>query len=240
MSTVPPPPSPELLYLLSGDQEDLLAAIENLRPADVAEALNQLPVQAAARVVAALPFNLAVKLLDEPELDRRGEIFEQLDEQVAIPLIEAISPDQQVELFRTLKEADRTRLFHVLDVPTRDALRLLLAYPPTSAGGIMTTRFVSVPSTWTVEQVKRHISEVGEAKETVYAIYVLHPRSQRLETVVSLREIMLANPMHRVAAIGDGRRPVTVGPLTASRRAPWTLVFGSGLVLSVLMFFASW
>ncbi len=214
MSTVPPPPSPELLYLLSGDQEDLLAAIENLRPADVAEALNQLPVEAAARVVAALPFHLAVKLLDEPELDRRGEIFEQLDEQVAIPLIEAISPDQQVELFRTLKEADRTRLFHVLDAPTRDALRLLLAYPPTSAGGIMTTRFVSVPSTWTVEQVKRHISEVGEAKETVYAIYVLHPKSQRLETVVSLREIMLASPMHRAAAIGDGRRPVTVGPLT--------------------------
>jgi hypothetical protein len=33
---------------------------------------------------------------------------------------------------------------------------------------------------------------------------------------------------------------VTVGPLTASRRAPWILVFGSGLVLSVLMFFASW
>jgi magnesium transporter len=214
MSTLPAPPSPELLYLLAGDEEDLLAACENLRPADVAEALNQLPVEAAARVVSALPFDLAVQLLDEPELDRRGDIFELLDERRAIPLIEALSSDQQVELYRELKEADRSRLLHVLDAPTREVLKLLLAYPPTSAGGIMTTEFVSVPSTWTVDQVKRHISEVGRAKETVYAIYVLHPTDQRLETVVSLREIMLTKPDDRVAAIGDGRRPVTVSPLT--------------------------
>ena len=90
MSTLPAPPSPELLYLLAGDEEDLLAACENLRPADVAEALNQLPVEAAARVVSALPFDLAVQLLDEPELDRRGDIFELLDERRAIPLIEAL------------------------------------------------------------------------------------------------------------------------------------------------------
>jgi magnesium transporter len=214
MPTPPAPPSPELLYLLSGDEEDLLAACENLLPADVAEALNKLPVEAAARVVSALPFDLAVQLLDEPELDRRGDIFELLDERRAVPLIEALSSDQQVELYRELKEPDRARLLHILDAPTRDVLKLLFKYPPTSAGGIMTTEFVSVPSTWTVDQVKRHISEVGRAKETVYAIYVLHPSDQRLETVISLREIMLSKPEYRVAAIGDGRRPITVSPQT--------------------------
>jgi len=63
VTALPTPPSPELLYLLAGDEEDLLAAVENLRPADVAEALNQLPVAGAARVVAALPFELAVSNL---------------------------------------------------------------------------------------------------------------------------------------------------------------------------------
>ncbi|HET7421911.1 MAG TPA: magnesium transporter [Gemmatimonadales bacterium] len=213
MTSLPSPPSPELLYLLSGDEEDLLAAVENLRPADVAEALNQLPVAGAARVVAALPFDLAVQLLDEPELDRRGDIFELLDESRAIPLIEALASDQQVDLFRTLKEADRARLFHVLDAPTREALKLLLAFPPTSAGGLMTTEFVGVPATWTVDQVRRHVSEVGRAKETVYAIYVLHPRDQRLLTVVSLREIMLADAGRRVDTLAVGRRPISVGPL---------------------------
>ena len=202
MPTLPAPPSPELLYLLAGDEEDLLAACENLLPADVAEALNKLPVEAAARVVSALPFDLAVQLLDEPELDRRGDIFELLEERRAVPLIEALSSDQQVELYRELKEADRARLLHVLDAPTRDVLKLLFAYPPTSAGGIMTTEFVSVPSTWTVDQVKRHISEVGRAKETVYAIYVVNPVGPA--------------PRDRHLAPGDHARQAGV-----SRLCPW-------------------
>jgi magnesium transporter len=151
--------------------------------------------------------------LDEPELERRADIFELLDEKTAVGLIEAISPDQQVELFRSLKEPDRVRLFHVLHAPTRHALDLLLRYPPTSAGGIMTTAFVGVPATWTAEQIKKHISEVGRAKETVYAIYVLNPRDERLETVISLREVMLASPGQTAADMAEGRRPVSVGPL---------------------------
>lgn len=206
------PPSPELLYLLAGDDEDFLAACENLRPPDVAEAVNQLPLRGAARVVAALPFKLGVGLLDEPELERRADIFELLDEKTAVPLIEAISPDQQVELFRSLKAGDRARLFHVLDPQTRNALKLLLQFPPSAAGGIMTTAFVSVPDSWTVDQVRRHIGEVGGGKETVYAIYVLAPGSQRLKTVVSLREVMMADPGQNVTSLSDGRRPVTVGP----------------------------
>jgi magnesium transporter len=164
-------------------------------------------------VVAALPFQLGVQLLDEPELERRADIFELLDEKTAVALIEAISPDQQVELFRSLKEPDRVRLFHVLHPPTRQALDLLLRYPPTSAGGIMTTAFVGVPATWTTEQIKKHIREVGRAKETVYAIYVLDPMDERLETVISLREVMLASPNQTAAEMAEGRRPVSVGPL---------------------------
>jgi magnesium transporter len=78
----------------------------------------------------------------------------------------------------------------------------------------MTTEYVWAPADWTVEQVRRLISEVGRAKETVYAIYVQNAKDQRLQTVVSLREIMLADPAQRVDQVSDGRRPITVGPLT--------------------------
>jgi magnesium transporter len=131
----------------------------------------------------------------------------------ATPLIEALSADQQVELFRELSNEARARLIHLLDAPTRDALQLLLRFPPHTAGGIMTTEFLGVPSTWTADQVKNHIREVAAAKETVYAIYVLEPRDQRLVRVVSLRDIMLAEPERPVMQVGETRKPVTVKPL---------------------------
>ncbi|MGH7593278.1 MAG: magnesium transporter [Gemmatimonadales bacterium] len=209
----PPDLTPELLYLLSGDQDDFAAATADLRAVDIAEALNHLPLEASARVVGALPFKLAVQLFDEPELERRGDIVERLPVGVGAPLVDALSADQQVELYRELSADGRARLLPFLQATTRETLRALMNYPATSAGGIMTTEFVGVPATWTADQVKRYIAEVGEAKETVYAIYILDPAENTLQRVISLREVMMVADDTVVTGIGDDREPIVVDPL---------------------------
>lgn len=208
----PTPPPGEFLYLLAADADDFIAACADLLPADIAEALNDLPTEGASKVLAALPFHLAVQVLNEPSLEARGELIERLPDDITIPLIQALSADQQVRLFRDLKESDRARLLHVLDAPTRDQLRLLMSYPPQSAGGLMTTEFVGVPESWTALQVRLHVAREGSAKETVYAIYVLDQK-QRLERVISLREVVMAASEQQVNTIGEGRKPIAVGPL---------------------------
>ena len=212
MPSRPTPPPGEFLYLLSADQDDFVAACADLLPADIAESINELPLDAAIKVLGALPFHVAVQVLDEALLERRGELIERLPEEVTIPLIQALSADQQVRLFRDLTETDRARLLHVLDAPTRDQLRLLMSYPPQSAGGLMTTEFVSVPDSWTALQVRLHVAREGSGKETVYAIYVLDAK-QRLERVLSLREVIMAESTTAVTEIGEGRKPIMVSPL---------------------------
>jgi magnesium transporter len=207
--------TPELLYLLHGDPADLAEQLAGLRPADIAEALRDLRPDAAAKVMAALPFDLAVQVFDEPELiNHRCGIIRSMDERSVGPLIDAMSADQQADLFRELDDAERARLLKLVEQPTRDALKLLLRYPPDTAGGIMTTEFVSMPTTWTVDQALAYISRVGRAKETIYAIYVLDPTDHRLVHAVSLRELMLADRAARVADVGDQRAPLSVSPLT--------------------------
>jgi magnesium transporter len=206
--------SPELLYLLSGDPAELAETLADMRSADVAEALSQLNVDAAARVLTAMPFDLAVHVFDEPEFEHRAEVFERLDPAAAAPIIDAMSADQQAELFRELPEQERARLLRALDAPTREALSLLLRYPPTVAGGIMTTEFVTVPPHWSVDRTLRYVAEVGGAKETVYTIYVVEGAERRLVHVVSLRELMLANRSVSVMDIGNRRAPVSVTPWT--------------------------
>ena len=216
-STLPSPPNstPELLYLLHGDPADLADALSGMRAADIAEALRELKPDAAAKVMAALPFDLGVQVFDEPELVReRVAIIQHMDERAIGPLIDAMSADQQADLFRELPDKERSRLLKQLDVPTQQVLRLLLRYPPDTAGGIMTTEFVSMPTAWTVERALRHIGEVGGAKETVYAIYVLAPDTQQLVHVVSLRELVLADRQQMVKDVGDVRAPIVVTPLT--------------------------
>jgi len=207
--------TPELLYLLHGDPADLADALSGMRAADIAEALRELTPDAAAKVMAALPFDLAVQVFDEPELlHERTAIIQHIDERAIGPLVDAMSADQQADLFRELPDKDRSRLLRQLDQPTQHVLRLLLRYAPDTAGGIMTTEFVSMPTMWTVERALRHIGEVGGAKETVYAIYVVAPDTQQLVHVVSLRELVTADRQQTVGEVGDRRTPITVAPLT--------------------------
>ena len=207
--------TPELLYLLQGDPAELADACTSLRAADIAEALARLPADAGARVMAALPFDLAVQVFDEPEVtDHRLEILRRMDELAVGPLVDAMSADQQADVFRELPEAERPRFLKKLDPASQRALKLLLSYPPESAGGIMTTEFVSMPATWTVDQALSNIREVGGTKETVYTTFVLDPESQRLVHVVSLRQLMLADRQAHVMDVGDRRTPLSVRPLT--------------------------
>src|SRR5215510_13885355 len=141
--------TPELLYLLHGDPTELEEALRGLRAADISEAMHHLRPDAAAKLMAVLPFDLAVQVFDEPELEgHRCAIVEHMDEGSAAALIEAMSSDQQADLFRELPERERPRFLKRLEPPTRESLTMLLKYPPETAGGIMTTEFVSMPTTW--------------------------------------------------------------------------------------------
>lgn len=210
-----PAPTPELLYLLHGDPSELSEALAGMRAADIAEALRNLRPDAAAKVMAVLPFDLAVQVFDDPELEHhRCAVIQQMDEKAVGPLIEAMSADQQADLFREVPEHDRGRLLKTLEPATRETLKQLLKYAPETAGGIMTTEFVSVPATWSVEDTLKYIAEVGRAKETVYAIYILAPEERTLVHVVSLRDLILADRTKLVADAGDHRTPLTVTPRT--------------------------
>ena len=206
-------PTPELLYLLCGDPVELSAVLASMQPPDIAEALRELEPAAAAKVLAALPFDLAVQIFDEPELVHvRAAIIAQMPEKDAADLVEAMSADQQADLFRELPPANRNRLLSALSRETRDGLRLLLQFPPETAGGIMTTEFVSVPADWNVERTLAHVRQVGGRKETVYAIYVTDPATQALAHVVSLRELVMADPAASVKDVGAARSTLSVGP----------------------------
>jgi len=203
---------PELLYLLAGDPVEFAEVVAGMRSADVAEALRDLPPPAAARVIAALPFDLAVQVLDEPELEHRVAMVQAMDIRTAGPLIDAMSPDQRAELFRELPERERHRLLPALEPGTRHALEFLLKYPPETAGGIMTTEFLTVSPTSTAEDTLELIRRVGGGKETVYVIYVVD--AGRLRHVVSLRQLVLSEQTCPVMEIGTQRKLLSVGPYT--------------------------
>ena len=153
--------------MLAGEPDELAKALVGIRPVDASEALNSLDRSVAARVLEAVPVSAAVQILNEPHLDEPAKLIELLPVDCAPAILTGLYPDRRADIFRELSEEMRRALLPRLERSIRETLEQLLSYPPQSAGGLMTTDFVSVPADWTVEQTLKHIHEVGRSKETV-------------------------------------------------------------------------
>lgn len=217
------PPTPELLYLVSSDPTELAESVAPWRGVDIAEGLNRMPPDAAAKVVTNLPFDLAVDVLNEPELDRRHDLIRHMERGVAAALIEALSPDRRADLLRELPSAKRTKILATIDAPVRRELETLLQYAPGTAGGIMTTEFVTVPSNASVKEAIERVKTSARARELVYAIYIIDARTKVLVRAVSLQELLLVDPDASVLTVGDRRPPLVGRPMDSAETVARTI-----------------
>jgi len=182
------------------------------RPADNVEFLNSLPAEEAAELLARLPAERGVEILDQPELHSAPEIVQALPPERAAALLTGMAADRAADVIHLLE--DPAALLARLDPETRASIERLLVYPPDTAGSLMTTEFVSVPSTWTVEQTLQHIRQVERTRETIYAIYVLDPQTKRLLQAIPLRRLISAQPDAPIMSAARSYAPITTSPLT--------------------------
>jgi len=192
---------------------DFVARSGNDHVADIVETLNQYPDETAAEVLGLLPLERATDVLDQPGLESPAELIAMLPADRAVALLEAMSADRRADVFRRLGEPPRAALLAGLSAETRATVTQLLAYPADSAGSIMTTEVVSVPSSWTVGQTLHHIRKVERTRETIYSIYVLDPKTKRLLKAVTLRQLIAGELDASILSVTPPRKPVTVTPL---------------------------
>jgi len=197
------------------DPVALAAKLADERAPDIVEVLNEEIPQVAAAVILNLPPETAVAVLDTPSLDHAAEIFEAIPRDRVMPLLIGMSADRVADIFRELSDPVRSDLIGRLDVETRASVRQLLTYPEGSAGSLMTTEFVSVPANWTTAQTLQHVRMVERTRETIYAIFILDPRTKVLLRALPLRRLISADPEASVLSAAPTRRPVTISPLAS-------------------------
>jgi magnesium transporter len=186
--------------------------VSDLAAADLAELFNQLTVPEAATVVSMLPVQRVIEVFDQPTMRRRAAILEELDPARGAEILTGLSADERTDIVQKMGLHERHRIVPKLSAEIRKELEGLLQYPVHTAGGIMTTEFVRLDIKMTVADALKHIRSVAREKESIYACYVLAPRTGRLLGAVSLRDLVMAeleSPLTKVMRA----KPVTVNAL---------------------------
>lgn len=140
--------------------EQLIATYSELKPADLANTLLDLPPQRRREVAEELPDDRLADALEEMPENEQVKILAQLDDDRAADVLDQMQPDDAADLIAQLSSERGEHLLELMEPEEADDVRMLLTYAPDTAGGLMTTEPIIVSADATVAEglalVRRH------------------------------------------------------------------------------------
>ncbi len=142
----------------------------------------------------------AVEVFESLPVEEQQEFLGSFKQEQIREIVQHMSPDDRAYLLDELPAKVAKRLLALLTPEERAATALLLGYGENTAGRIMTPEYIDLKSFFTVGQALEKIRRVGLDKETIYYSYVTDEK-RRLIGIVSIRQLVLADPQTQVADI---------------------------------------
>jgi len=185
--------APDIIALLEESPSQIAAETEELHPADLADVAETMPFEQIPVFLAALPQDRAAAVLEYLDEELRAEVLEAMSPETAAALVSAMTPDERADVLEELDEEHAEEIVDEMPEQKRLETEALRQFDPDTAGGLMTTEFVSEAANTTVEEALRRVRVIARSgkREAIYAIYTTDEQS-RLAGVLSLRELLAA------------------------------------------------
>jgi magnesium transporter len=192
---------------LAGDrQEPVRDAAARYSGADWAAVMLHLDPAEIGTLVRSLPDDALSDALAEMDPIEAAGILRTLSQGHAVRLLETMEPDEATDLVVELPPAEAEHLLVAMEPEGAADIRDLLAYPPDSAGGIMTPAFVAVSPDLRAREAIAALRRLAAEAETINDVYVLD-RGDRLIGVLSLRSLVLCPPETPVRTVMEPDAP---------------------------------
>jgi len=183
---------------------ELKAQLNALNPVDASDYLSTQSPERQAIAFRLLAKEQANEVFGYLPLEVQEDLVTNLHRQEVRELVEAMTPDDRAEFFDELPARVVKRLLLQLSPSEREATSLLLGYPESTAGRVMTTEYVRLRTDLTVGQAIQKIRRLDADKETIYYCY-LTDADRSLQGVVSLRQLIFAEQDTPIETLAQNR-----------------------------------
>lgn len=202
------------VQLLSGS--DLLQLnvsqkkLSHLHPADLADIIEDLSGRERSAIFHALDTETAADALEEIDPKIQKSLIEEIPVEKASDIVEEMSPSDAVDLLADLPEERAEEILEGMEQEKAEDLRELLVHPEKTAGGLMTTAYLSLTPGVTVEGAVAELKTKASNLDIIDYIYVVD-EEEVLQGVVSIRDLLTAQSHQSLSGI-QAPRVVSVKP----------------------------
>jgi CBS domain-containing protein/sporulation protein YlmC with PRC-barrel domain len=196
------------VQLLSGS--DLLhlsvsqKKLSHLHPADLADIIEDLSGRDRSAIFHALDAETAAETLEEIDPKIQKALIETIPVEKASDIVEEMSPSDAADLLGDLTEERAEEILEGMEQEKAEDLRELLVHPDETAGGLMTTAYLSLTPGIAIETAIGRLKAEAQNLDIMDYIFVVDEEGV-LQGVVSIRDLLTAHSHQTLAQIQPTR-----------------------------------
>jgi len=178
--------------------------LSHLHPADLADIMEDLSGRERSAIFHALDAETAAEALEEIDPKIQKVLIETISVEKASDIVEEMSPSDAVDLLADLPEERAEEILEGMEQEKAEDLRELLVHPDETAGGLMTTAYLSLTPGVTIETAIGRLKAEAQNLDIMDYIFVVD-EEEVLQGVVSIRDLLTAHPQQTLAQIQPAR-----------------------------------
>lgn len=186
--------------LEQGQESELLALLSRAPVVGVADFLAQQATADLLALLAQLPVEMQGAVFAEFDEQRQQAVYQLASKRDFATIFSHMPSSDRADFYQQMNDREQAKLFPYLTKRVREDVIVLSAYPPKTAGGIMSTDFATVLGEMTVKQAIRKLREDAPSKKMIYYIYVVD-ENMRMIGFVSLKDLIMNASTTQVTSI---------------------------------------
>lgn len=171
--------------------------------------LKKLPVVEVGEILQGIDEIYLLNILDRFTPEQQGlivaefpvvkqlNLYKSISQKRFAEIFENMPSDNRADLFQHLTQQEQAALLPYLSKKIREDVIQLSAYPPETAGGIMSTDFATVLSEMTCAEAISKVRSDAPSKRTIYYVYVVD-ENQKMQGFITLKDLIMAEPATKV------------------------------------------
>jgi magnesium transporter len=176
--------------------------LARMHPADIADIVEDLAPAEREAVFETIDEEVAAETLEELDPDVKVSIVESLDKDRAADILEEMDPDAAADLLGDLPRGRSDEILEEMEPDERQEVTQLLEFGEHTAAGRMTTEYIAIPETASVDAAIEALKTFEGSREALATIY-LTGEGQRLVGSVPLVKIAISSPVVQMSDLSE-------------------------------------